>query len=306
MTEFSQITTDVQKCAEILSTGGLVAIPTETVYGLAALLHKEQAVSKIYSVKKRPTHHPLIVHVAADSDVEQWGHFSEVALLLARTYWPGPLTLLVQRSKHVPDWITGGRDSVAIRMPQHDLCQSLLQLLPDAVVAPSANRFGKVSPTTAEHVQADLGSDVDLILDGGPCKIGLESTIVDCTSSALQILRPGAVSAETISLLTEIDLANTTGESRAPGMMTSHYAPDAKIELFERLEDTHSRAAELEASHKKIQRLYFSNPDEYALRFYDELRHADLNGVDIVLAVLPEPNGIGIALRDRLLKAAAH
>jgi len=304
MTRVSQITTDVARAATLLKNGAIVAIPTETVYGLAALVHQEAAVMRIYSVKGRPTHHPLIVHVAKDFDLDKWGIFSSTARLLASEFWPGPLTLLVKRTAHVPDWVTGGRDTVAVRVPQHPMCQELLGLIPDALVAPSANRFGRVSPTTAQHVLSDLGSDVDLILDGGPCDIGVESTIVDCTQDLLQILRPGAITAMDIFTLTGRTLSDAVGESRAPGMMLSHYAPTAKVELYESQDEAAIRSSQLNEMGTSYQHLYFEDVNEYALRLYDELRMADINGVKIVLAVLPEPTRIGIALRDRLKKAS--
>ncbi len=304
MTRTPQITTDVDSAATLLREGAIVAIPTETVYGLAALVHQESAVMRIFSVKARPTHHPLIVHVASDFDLDKWGIFSSTARLLASAFWPGPITLLVKRTESVPNWVTGGRDTVAIRVPQHPMCQELLGLVPDALVAPSANRFGRVSPTTAQHVLSDLGSDVDLILDGGSCDIGVESTIVDCTQDLLQILRPGAITAMDISTLTGRTLIDGVGESRAPGMMLSHYAPTAKIELYESQDEALLRASHLNEMGTTFQHLYFENSHEYALRLYDELRIADITGVKIVLAVMPEPNGIGIALRDRLKKAS--
>ncbi len=304
MTRVPQITTDVDSAATLLKNGAIVAIPTETVYGLAALVHQEAAVMRIYSVKGRPTHHPLIVHVAKDFDLDKWGVFSSTARLLASEFWPGPLTLLVKRTAHVPDWVTGGRVTVALRVPQHPMCQELLGLIPDALVAPSANRFGRVSPTTAQHVLSDLGSDVDLILDGGPCDIGVESTIVDCTKDSLQILRPGAISAMDIFTLTGRTLSDGIGESRAPGMMLSHYSPTAIVELYESQDEALLRASQLSEMGTTYQHLYFENVNEYALRLYDELRMADIKGVKIVLAVLPEPTGIGIALRDRLKKAS--
>ena len=229
MTSFG-ITTDVVLAADVLRNGGIIGLPTETVYGLAALARDEQAVHRIFDTKGRPRNHPLIVHLSTSADFTQWGRFNETALALAQAFWPGPLTLLVPRTSLVPDWVTGGRDTVAIRVPNHPMAQEILALINDGVVAPSANRFGKVSPTSALHVIADLGDDVDLVLDGGRSDVGVESTIVECTE-IFQILRPGNISEIEISKVSGRALGTTSGPSRAPGMLDSHYAPDAKVML---------------------------------------------------------------------------
>jgi L-threonylcarbamoyladenylate synthase len=173
----SQISTDVNEAAQILLSGGIIGLPTETVYGLAACALNQSAVSKVFAVKGRPTSHPLIVHLRPEEDLTMWGVFTPDALRLARAFWPGPLTLLVERTKMVPDWVTGGRDTVALRVPSHPVAIALLQAVNTGLVAPSANKFGKVSPTTAQHVLDDLGDSVDLILDGGSCEVGVESNV---------------------------------------------------------------------------------------------------------------------------------
>ncbi|MTA39937.1 MAG: threonylcarbamoyl-AMP synthase, partial [Actinobacteria bacterium] len=197
MTNKSHITNDVSLAVQALNAGDVVAIPTETVYGLAALAQNAHAVEKVYVIKGRPRSHPLIVHVASLEAAKMWGELNTEAQLLAEHFWPGPLTLLVPRTALVPDWITGGRDTVAIRVPNHSVTLKMLHELGDAVVAPSANKFGKVSPTTTQHVLDDLGGEVGVILEGGLCDIGLESTIVECIDGAT-ILRPGAISVDDV------------------------------------------------------------------------------------------------------------
>lgn len=177
------IISDVSTAADVLRSGGIIGMPTETVYGLAALAQNERAVHRVFDTKGRPRQHPLIIHISSLDEAMKYGKFNETAVALASAFWPGPLTLLVPRTSLVADWVTGGRDSVALRVPSHSIAQQLLKSVAEGVVAPSANRFGKVSPTSAEHVLLDLGDDVDAILDGGPCGVGVESTIVECTDT---------------------------------------------------------------------------------------------------------------------------
>lgn len=301
----SRITQDIDQACLTLKAGGIVGIPTETVYGLAAVALNEQAVSRVFRVKGRPTSHPLIVHLSPQDDINRWGVLNSTASLIAKTFWPGPLTLLVPRTRLVPDWVTGGRDTVALRIPAHDMTIALLESLNDAVVAPSANRFGRVSPTTAQHVVDDLGDSVDLVLDGGQCAIGIESTIVECTDSSVQILRPGKVSAVEIAKVTGLDISMTDGPSRAPGMLLAHYAPSALVELCDSLSDAQARLEHYEARGTLAEILHHEDPAVYALSLYDDLRSADLRGSEVVVAVLPPLGGLGAAIRDRLTKAAA-
>jgi L-threonylcarbamoyladenylate synthase len=298
------ISRDVALAAEILLHGGVIGMPTETVYGLAALALNENAVHRVFDTKGRPRNHPLIVHLAPSVDFRQWGHFNDKALTLAETFWPGPLTLLVPRTSVVPDWVTGGRDSVAIRIPSHPLAQDLLTQVNSGVVAPSANKFGKVSPTSPQHVLNDLGNEVDLILDGGICAVGLESTIVECTDS-FQVLRPGYITTDAISQCVGINPDGSTGSSRAPGMLPSHYAPQARVLLVESLEMANEVQHEW-SSIKKIRILNFDDVNSYAENLYDELRKADQEMCDIVIAVRAPDSGIGIAINDRLTKASAE
>ncbi|CAB5054175.1 MAG: threonylcarbamoyl-AMP synthase [Actinobacteria bacterium] len=305
MNTSSRVSTDIDAASSILTHGGIVAIPTETVYGLAAIALNETAVGRVFSTKGRPTSHPLIVHLSPNDDYGRWGVLNEAATSIAAAIWPGPITLLVPRTRLVPDWVTGGRDTVALRVPAHDMTLSLLKQLGDAVVAPSANRFGQVSPTRAEHVLADLGEDVDLILDGGPCEIGIESTIIECTSNNLQILRPGKITAVHIAEITGLQLAHTDGPSRAPGMMIAHYAPKARVELCASLAEASEKNSHYKNGGISSCIVHHEDPAEYALSVYDDLRAADTQGAEVVLAVMPPDHGIGKAIRDRLTKAAA-
>jgi len=283
-----------------------VAIPTETVYGLAARASSPKAVTKIFTIKGRPTDHPLILHIATAEDLPIWAtELSTEALALADTYWPGPLTLVVRRNNKVCDEITGGRNTVAIRCPSHPITTKLLIQLSDAIVAPSANRFGKVSPTSARHVAEDFGSEISVILDGGECAIGVESTIVDCTTNPPQILRAGAITAEQIKLDCGINVVSASGESRASGMLEKHYAPNCTVELASSRKDAEARLASLEIAGRIAEILDFeSDLERYAHELYSSLRRADKRSVDVVIAVTPPMTGIGIAINERLKKAS--
>ena len=298
-----EIGSDIRQAATLLRDGGVIGMPTETVYGLAALASNEEAVRRVFDIKGRPYDHPLIVHLSPTEDLSQWGHFNSDATALAQAFWPGPLTLLVPRTARVSDWVTGGRDTVAIRVPNHPVAESLLELVADGVVAPSANLFGKVSPTEAKHVFNDLGKLVDYILDGGPSEHGVESTIVECIDTPT-ILRPGSVSKDDIEAVLHISMQADTGESRAPGMLTSHYAPNAQVVLVETIEELRNQTSELSISGTRCISLHFDSVQEYAFRLYASLRQADETGVDVVVALLPPDQGLGVAIRDRLRKAS--
>jgi L-threonylcarbamoyladenylate synthase len=300
------ITDDVSLAVSALRSANVVAIPTETVYGLAALARDPDAVEKVFVIKGRPRSHPLIVHVASLEVATLWGQFNHEALVLAEHFWPGPLTLLVPRTSIVPDWVTGGRDTVAIRVPNHPLTLQLLLELNDGVVAPSANKFGKVSPTTAEHVQQDLGSDVQLILDGGLCDIGVESTIIECLDE-VSILRPGAITPLDVEKTLGLNvLSSMTGPSRAPGMLASHYAPNARVVLCSTSEEASLLAQE--CVDKQLKTFIIDEPNlaTYAHNLYALLRRADEDKCDVVIAVEAPNYGIGIAINDRLAKASAQ
>lgn len=300
------VTTDVSRAVAALRNGGVVAVPTETVYGLAALALDESAVDRVYAAKGRPHDHPLIVHLAPSADPARWGLLDDNALALAAAFWPGPLTLLVPRTEIVPDWVTGGRDTVALRVPSHPITARVLEDLGDAIVAPSANRFGHVSPTTAAHVADDLGDTIDLIVDGGPCSIGVESTIVECSADGLQILRPGAITVDDVERVTGSPVGSLTGGARAPGMLASHYAPRARVEIVDRLDTARARAAEVRARGGEARVVWHGDPAEYARCLYSDLRGADDAGADVVFAVAPGSQGLGPAVRDRLERAATR
>ncbi len=302
----TQISTDVTEAARILLSGGIIGLPTETVYGLAACALNESAVSKVFAVKGRPTTHPLIVHLSPDADLTKWGIFTPEALQLAQAFWPGPITLLVKRTTMVPDWVTGGRDTVALRVPSHPVAIKLLQAVDTGLVAPSANKFGKVSPTTAQHVLDDLGDSVDLILDGGSCEVGVESTIVECLNHAVTLLRPGLITTEQIHHVLQTQVTTEQGVSRAPGMLVSHYTPNANVVLVGSIEEAQLRQSKLELNGDKVAVIHHHQVDEYAKKLYDELRAADLNACSTVIAVLPPDEGLGAAIRDRLRKAATR
>ncbi|GDX28263.1 threonylcarbamoyl-AMP synthase [Actinomycetes bacterium] len=301
-----QITTDVTLAASVLRDGGVIGLPTETVYGLAARVDHETAIARVFAIKQRPLSHPLIVHASGVEQCDAWGVLSPIAQVLADAFWPGPLTILVHRTSQISDLITGGRNTVALRVPEHVLARQLIQELGVPVVAPSANRFGRVSPTTALHVLRDLGDAVDLILDGGACTIGVESTIIDCTSDTPQLLRPGALTTTHITQVTGIVVSPATGPSRSAGMLEHHYAPQCRVELFENHETAQASLLQVRQSGQRGSIIdYGADTVAYAHRLYHDLRECDNAAIDVALCVLPPPEGLGIAIRDRLLKASS-
>ena len=301
------ITTDIERAADAISAGGLVAIPTETVYGLAADASNAQAVQRIFEVKGRPADHPLIVHLPNRGQISHWSaEVSQAAKTLTAAAWPGPLTVILPRRADVLDEVTGGLDTVGLRVPAHHITSQLLQLTGSGLAAPSANRYGSISPTTAGHVHDELAAFLDpatdLILDGGPCALGIESTIVDCTIDPAQILRAGGIPAEDVERLLAGQLTGTAGPARASGMRESHYAPRCEVKLADNAVD----AIALQAATPNSEILDLSGDlVAYAHELYDRLRHADQRGVATIVAVLPGPEGLGLAIRDRLTKAAA-
>lgn len=297
----SNVGTSISIAVDTLKRGGLVGLPTETVYGLAADARDEAAVRRVFAIKGRPLGHPLIVHVSDADEARRWSsEWPDSARALADRFWPGPLTLIVPRSFDVLDVVTGGRSSVALRVPVHPVARRLLSEFGGGVVAPSANLFGRVSPTTADHVADDLGDSVDYVLDGGPCAIGLESTIVDCTVDPPQVLRPGAITEEEVRAAVG-ETASVGGPSRAPGMLASHYAPECTVIPVETKADADAlRSADTEVLDASI------DPLDFATRLYAELRRCDREGRRRVVIVLPADEGIGRAVRDRIGKAAAE
>ena len=297
-----------------LKAGDLVAFPTETVYGLGADASNSKAVSRIYSVKGRPNNHPLIVHIASMDRMGDWASdVPEYAIALARSFWPGPMTLILKRSELAGDFITGGQDSVGVRVPDHVVALALLEAFESAggagVAAPSANRFGHVSPTTAAAVIEELGdylSEADLVLDGGACAVGVESTIIDCTGAAPSVLRPGAISIAMIEECTGLKTTQSDKEIRVSGSLESHYAPIAKVLLREI-----PIAGQGFIAHSSIKTpegvIRLASPDsdeEFARILYSALRDADARRLSEVVVVQPIGIGIAVAIRDRLARAA--
>ena len=325
--------------AEVLMAGGVVAFPTETVYGLGADACNAAAVARIYSVKGRPADHPLIVHVASIAGLGQWARdVPDYAIALARDYWPGPMTLVVRRSELAGDFVTGGQDTVGVRVPNHPVALGLLEAFVrgggKGVAAPSANRFGNVSPTTAQAVETELNdylTDGDQILDGGACDVGVESTIIDCTGNIPKILRPGAVTTQMIEectglnvggrfIYTDEDLPGITingqpviGDSvdskviRVSGSLESHYAPVAKVFLDQSplVGQGFIAMADVVSTDGVVRLAAPSTHEEFAQVLYAALRAADEQGLATVVVQQPQGDGIAIAIRDRL-KRAAH
>jgi L-threonylcarbamoyladenylate synthase len=299
-----------------LLSGGLVAFPTETVYGLGADACNAQAVARIYAAKGRPADHPLIVHVASMDGLGDWAaDVPAYAISLARDFWPGPMTLVVKRSALAADFVTGGQDTVGVRVPNHPVALGLLEAFARAggkgVAAPSANRFGNVSPTTAQAVSDELRdylADGDLILDGGPCDVGVESTIIDCTGDAPKILRPGAVTEEMIEHSAGLDVLDADGIAiRVSGSLESHYSPIAKVILDQSpiAGQGFIAMADVVAGEGVVRLASPTTHEEFARVLYSALRAADEQGLVTVVVAQPAGNGIAIAIRDRL-KRAAH
>ena len=297
------IGTDIDRAVEILRNGGLVGLPTETVYGLAADASQKEAVTRIFSAKGRPNNHPLIVHVGSINSARPWSSsWTQSAELLGTTYWPGPLTVVVEKSPDVLVEVTGGHHTVALRVPGHSMAIDLLNRFNGGLAAPSANKFGKVSPTTAQHVWDDLGTSVDYILDGGACEVGIESTIVDCSTRTPVVLRPGGISAEDIHKIVELG-DDDLGISRAPGMLPAHYAPQCQVTLVEELSEAIRVSDSADSSTRRVIDASV-DPTGFASLMYAQLRQCDADGIRELFVVLPRPVGIGLAIRDRLTKAA--
>jgi len=308
------VTNDVRRAAEILRAGGLVAFPTETVYGLGADASNAKAVARLYATKGRPADHPVIVHFASAGAAFSFArNVPKSAEALARRFWPGPLTLILERSDKAGDFITGGQDSVGLRVPSHPVAHALLAQFGGGVAAPSANRFGLVSPTTAAHVREDLGDEVDLVLDGGPSEVGIESTIVDLSGDGAIVLRPGAISERQISEI--VTVGKRTAAVRHSGGMARHYSPRTPA----RLVDAHDLDRTIARLKERVAVLAFSRPDErvdywlrmprdpvaYAQRLYAALRELDTAGCEEILVEAPPDAPEWAAVRDRLQKACS-
>jgi len=306
---------EVRRAAEILRAGGLVAFPTETVYGLGADASSASAVARLYAVKRRPADHPVILHFASQQEAFQWGkEIPDNARVLAQRFWPGPLTLILKRSEKAKDFVTGGQASVGLRVPSHPVARELLEAFGGAIAAPSANRFGRISPTTAAHVREDLGADVDLILEGGASEIGIESTIVDLSTGVPVLLRPGAISREQLEGMLNKKIEETEKSSvRHSGGLERHYAPRTPA----RLVPTHALDKEIATLKDRVAVLAFSRPDErvdywlrmprdasaYAQRLYASLRELDSAGCEAILIEAPPDEPAWTAVRDRLKRA---
>jgi L-threonylcarbamoyladenylate synthase len=312
---------DIARAVALLRAGELVAIPTETVYGLGADAANPQAVAKIFAAKGRPADHPLIVHLPAVAHLERWAReIPEAARLLAAAFWPGPLTLILKRQPGVPDVVTGGQDTVGLRIPGHPLALELLQAFDGGIAAPSANRFGRISPTTAEHVREELGERVALVLDGGPCAVGIESTIVDLSRGAPVILRPGSITVAAIEAVLHAGVSTAAGDNtpRVSGSLEAHYAPQTPLRLVSAPELAQQALQALSQGQRcavyglnaPVPRpglLYRRAPADaarYAHDLYGALRDLDHAGVDLILVEAVPGGAEWLAVADRLRRAA--
>jgi len=310
----------------LLRSGGVVAFPTETVYGLGADAENDDAVRRIFSIKGRPPDHPLIVHLADLSQVDRWArHVPDAAMRLAERFWPGPLTIILRRSRRVSDLVTGGLDTVGLRAPAHPVAQALLREFGGGIAAPSANRFGRISPTRAGHVRAELGAGPDLILDGGDCQVGLESTIVSLAGEQPLLLRPGAIGPEELSetIGAEVVIPEMPDSAqRAPGCHASHYAPVTPARVVSKA-IIPAEIVRLNNSGQRVALLCMSNIDHeschvaecslmpldstgYGRILYSSLRRVDAAGFDLILIEAPPDSEPWRAVRDRLQRAACH
>jgi L-threonylcarbamoyladenylate synthase len=306
----------INSAAKALIGGALVGIPTETVYGLAADAENEAAVARVYSVKGRPQDHPVIVHIGSVDYLTRWAiNIPDYALKLAKEYWPGPMTLILERSEIANDFITGGQDTVGLRVPAHVITLALLEefhkLGGNGIAAPSANRFGAVSPTNAEAVQSELGESLDqsrdLIIDGGQSLVGVESTIIDCTDKIPKLLRPGFISLEMIIKTTELKaIYNENSKIRVSGSMEKHYSPEAEIVLNGTVHAGDGFIA-LSNVRTPIGGFRLISPisiEDFAHSLYQGLREADKKGIKRVVVIPPDGDGLALAIRDRLTRAS--
>jgi len=306
---------EIELAARALSAGAVVAFPTETVYGLGVDAENESAVTRMYKVKGRPADHPVIVHIAGIEELTYWAsEIPEYASKLGERFWPGPLTLLLRRTGAAKDFITGGQEIVGLRIPSHPMALELLRafraLGGHGVAAPSANRFGEVSPTSAEHVRSDLGAylvEGDLILDGGECEVGVESTIVDCTRKLPRILRLGAITEAMISEISPVDPDDDLAEIRVSGSLLRHYSPRAQVvtnrnpvtgEGFIALANIPTPAG----VHRLAEPITI---EDFARTLYSALRSADTAKLETIVINLPEGDGLAAAIRDRAIRASA-
>lgn len=309
----------IERAAELLRAGHLVAFPTETVYGLGADASNAEAVAKIFVVKGRPHNHPVIVHIASADQLEQWvREIPMSAAKLAEAFWPGPLTIILKRAEGVLDALTGGQDTVGVRVPSHPVAQALLRSFGGAIAAPSANKFGRISPTTAEHVRADLGEAVECVLDGGASEVGIESTIVDLSGAQALLLRPGRITKAMIEeSIGEPVSAADADAPRAPGTLATHYAPRTPMKVVSRREMLDALAthrgkkiaiAAIEVSVPRLpqaqQRTLPAAAALYARDLYARLRELDATEADLILVEAPPEGAAWAAVWDRLRRAS--
>ena len=302
------------QAAQLLKDGGLVALPTETVYGLGADATNADAVARIYKVKGRPADHPLIVHIHSMHSLGDWAdEIPSFAISLARDFWPGPMTLVLKRSILAEDFVTGGQPTVGLRVPDHVVALALLSAFEKiggkAIAAPSANRFGHVSPTTAQAVQEELGEfleDRDQILDGGPSTVGVESTIIDCTSDAPRILRPGAITIEMVEESTGLKVSTSKTDIRVSGSLENHYAPQASVFLNRAplSGEGFIALADVQTPENVTRLASPKNVEEFARVMYSALREADVHQLKSVVVAEPAGDGLALAIRDRLMRAS--
>ena len=300
--------------AQLLKAGGLVVLPTETVYGLGADATNKDAVARIYKVKGRPADHPLIVHIHSMQSLADWAdEIPSYAISLARDFWPGPMTLVLKRSLLAEDFVTGGQPTVGLRVPDHVIALALLSEFAKVggkgIAAPSANRFGHVSPTTAQAVQDEIGEYLeqqDLILDGGPSSVGVESTIIDCTSDAPRILRPGAITIEMVEESTGLKVSKVETDIRVSGSLENHYAPNAVVYLNRKPEPGEGfiAFADIDTPANVIRLASPKNVADFARVMYAALREGDAQGVKSVVVAEPAGDGLALAIRDRLMRAS--
>ena len=312
----AEIGTDIAKARKCLEGGGLVAIPTETVYGLAANAFNPDAVARVFAAKQRPAFDPLIVHVASYGQaLKLTRNMPEQAAQLATRFWPGPLTMLLQRKPEIPDLVTSGLDTVGIRLPSQSLTRKLIASLEFPLVAPSANPFGYVSPTTPEHVNDQLGDKIDYILDGGTCQVGIESTIVGFEGGRVKVHRLGGISVEELEeeLEAEVEVnTHSTSNPKAPGMLENHYSPATPIRLGsipQLMQEYAGKRVGVLSFHKAVKEGRVLAPDQSlttaAKNLFSYLRELDKEGYDIILAELVPNTGLGLAINDRLTRASA-
>lgn len=316
----AEIGKDVNKAVKILQEGRLIGLPTETVYGLAGNALNAEAVASIFSTKNRPSFDPLILHTYSINELEKYvSNVPEAAQILTQRLWPGPLTLLLKKKDIIPDLVTSGMDTVAVRIPNKALTLTLLEQLGFPLVAPSANPFGYVSPTSAQHVEDQLGSKIDYILDGGTCEVGIESTIIGFDEERPVIHRLGGISKEKIeSLIGKVDLKpHSTSNPKAPGMLASHYSPGKPVVIGdittlqkELGESTHVGAISFKdkisniSDEKQVVLSVEGNLSEAAKNLFSALRYLDKQEIDLILTELVPDHGLGRAINDRLKRAA--